>query len=57
MKANDSTFLSKVLKWHRASVHHVPCPKERKKEPKMNERVHVLQKLDILFGLNTPIIP
>ncbi len=59
MKANDSSSLSKVFEVV-ASSRRAPCSKREKKRNQKWERevfVCVLQKLDILFGLNTPPHP
>jgi hypothetical protein len=54
LRCNESKWFNFSFKGFEvaSSVHYVQ-KREKKKEPKMNKRVHVLQKLDILFGLNT----
>jgi len=52
MRANNSNFSFKGFEVASHTHSCIPCPKER--EQKGTKNVHVLQKLDILFGLNTP---
>jgi len=53
LRCNESKWFNFSFKGFEVASRRALCPKERKKkEPKMNERAHVLQKLDILFGLN-----